>query len=70
LFDRIGRADFGASWPVAMHTDRWNGRDRMLTVEELQVNHCMTAMGFAFRARVDAGLAANATRRINEKCVI
>src|SRR6266702_811801 len=50
-----------------MHADRWNGRDRMLTVEELQVNHCMTAMGFAFRARVDAGLATNATRRINEK---
>jgi hypothetical protein len=43
--------------------------DAVLTVEEIHSDHGMTTMRLTFRASVDAGLAADATRRIDVEFV-
>jgi hypothetical protein len=70
LLDGIGRTHFSAGWTIAMHADRRHRRDRILAIDELQVDHGMPTMRFAFGARVHARFAADAARRINEESVI
>jgi hypothetical protein len=48
----------------------WNRCDRVLAIDEIHVNHRMPAVCLAFRARIHASLAPNATRRIDEEAVI
>src|SRR4029450_5982634 len=48
--DRVGRADLGAGRLLAVHAHHRHGLDALGAVDELQVDHRLTAMGVALGA--------------------
>ena len=69
LLDRVGGADLRAGRVVAVHADRRDRRDRVAAVEKVDVDHRDAAVRVALGAGVDAGLAADAARRIDVELV-
>jgi hypothetical protein len=69
LLDRIRGADFGTCGTVAVHADGRNSCGGPVPVNEIDMDHRIAAMGFAFGTSIDAGFTPDAPRGIDEKTV-
>src|SRR5262249_24946258 len=67
LLDRIGRAHAGARRIFAMHADDRRRLRAEGPVHKLEMDHRPAAMRVALHARLHAGLAADASRGIDEE---
>ena len=65
LLDGVGGADLRAGGVVAVHADVGRGGDGLRAVDEVEVDHRDAAMGVALLAGLEAGLAADAARRVD-----
>jgi hypothetical protein len=65
--DGVGRTNLGASWRIAMHADHRGRLRRLRAIENIQLDHRVAAMGIAFTTGLDAGIASDAARRIQEE---
>lgn len=52
-----------------MHANCWNCGDGVCAIDEINLNHRIAAVRFAFTAGVLTSSATDAARRINEKSV-
>jgi hypothetical protein len=69
FLDRICRTNLCTGWFVAMPADVGRGGDTFAPLDEIEVDHRITAVGFAFLASLQAGAATNAARRIDIELV-
>src|SRR5207249_606198 len=67
LLDRIRRADAGADGVLTVHADLRRGLDAVAAADRLQVDHGAPAVGIALLAGLDARLAPDAARVVDEE---
>src|SRR6516165_4184439 len=65
LLDGVGRADHRAGRIVAVPADICRRGDRSPAVDEIEIDHRLPSVRFALFAGVQAGLAADAARRVH-----
>src|SRR5579884_5634 len=67
LLNRVRRANFGAGRVVAVPADIGRRGGRLTPVDEVEIDHGVSAVRLALLAGLETRLAADATRRVDVK---